>query len=70
VQRTAGFALCRGLAALAPPPLTRDVMSEREIAAWPVRVVVSVTMGCALVTAWLQPLYQMFIVRGGVLVPR
>ena len=41
-----------------------------EITAWPLRFAVSITIGCTLVTAWLQPLYEMFVVRGGVLVPR
>lgn len=34
-----------------------------------VRAIVAVVIGCALVTAWLQPLYEMFIVGGGVFVP-
>ncbi len=34
------------------------------------RIVVCVTVGCALVTGWLQPLYEMFVAEGKVYVPR
>jgi hypothetical protein len=45
-------------------------MSERERIPLPLRATVAVVIGCALVTGWLQPLYELLIVRGSVFVPK
>jgi cytochrome bd-type quinol oxidase subunit 2 len=45
-------------------------MPQPEPTPLPLRVLVFAVIGCALVTGWLQPLYEMFVVDGGVYVPR
>src|ERR1051325_3369569 len=39
------------------------------VLSFPLRATVAVAIGCALVTGWLQPVYEMFIIRQGVSVP-